>query len=211
MAQDFGGVADAYKPPAADYDVQETQGTATAHYVVSVSKLVIMFLGTFGMYGWYWFYKHWDMQRHAYRLSIWPVARAIFSIFFTHTLFKSIDLSARQNGQSPSWDPGTQATIYVVLLVVSRVLERVANMPGNGMTLSLVSMGVALSSLFPLMSAQQVANAASGDPDARSNSKLTAGNIVWLLLGLALWALIVVGVVMPEPDAPGSEYMNGLN
>jgi hypothetical protein len=203
MAQDFGGVADAYKPPAADDDdVKETGGTATAHYVVSVSKLVILFLGTFGTYGVYWFYEHWNRQRYAYGLKIWPIARGLFSIFFTHSLFKGIHLSARQQGLSPGWDPGTQATIYVVLVVVSRVLERVANLPSSGMALSVLSMGLALSSLFPLIAAQQVANAASGDPEARSNSKLTAVNIVFLLFGLAFWALIVVGIVMPEAAEP---------
>src|SRR5687768_13100689 len=139
MAQDLEGVADAYKPPAADYDIQEASGAATAHYVVSVSKLVILFMATFGIYGVYWFYKHWDQQRHAYGLKIWPIARGIFAIFFTHSLFKAIHLSARQNGISPSWDPGTQATIYVVLAVVSRLLERADSLPGGtGMTLSLV-------------------------------------------------------------------------
>jgi len=212
MAQDLEGALDAYKPPVADYDVKETGGTATAHYVVSISKLVILFLGTFGMYGVYWFYEHWNRQRHAYGLKIWPIARGIFSIFFTHSLFKTLDVSARQNNVATSWDPGTQATIYVVLLVVSRVLERADSLPGGtGMTLSLISMGLALSSLFPLVSAQQVANAASGDPDARSNSKLTAVNIIFLLFGLALWALIVVGIVMPEPAEPtGVEGFQGL-
>jgi len=212
MAQDLEGVADAYKPPAADYDIQETGGTATAHYVVSVSKLVMLFLATFGIYGVYWFYKHWDRQRQAYGLSIWPIARGIFAIFFTHSLFKAIDVSARQNNVSPSWDAGTQATIYVVLVVVSRVLERAESLPGGtGMTLSLVSMGLALSSDLPLCSAQQVANAASGDPEARSNSKLGGLNIVFMLLGLALWALIIVGIVMPEtPDTTGLEGLEGL-
>jgi hypothetical protein len=211
MAQDFGGVADAYKPPAADYEVQETRGTATAHYVVSVTKLIILFLGTFGIYGVYWFYKHWERQKNALRLDIWPIARGIFSIFFTHSLFKAIHLSARQQNLNPSWDPSTQATIYVVLVVVSRVVERATNL-STGIALNLVSMGLALSCLFPLISAQQVANTASGDPEARSNSKLTAGNIVWLLLGLAFWALVLVGIVMPEPTEPtGLEGFKGFD
>jgi hypothetical protein len=211
MDRDFGGVADAYKPPAADYEVVDTRGTASAHYVVSVTKLAILFLGTFGIYGVYWFYKHWERQKNALRLDIWPVVRGIFSIFFTHSLFRAIHLSARQQNQSPSWDPGTQATIYVVLIVVSRVVERATSF-STGIALSLLSMALGLSTLFPLLSAQQVANSASGDPEGRSNSKLTAANIVWLLVGVAFWGLVVVGLVMPEPAEPtGFEGFQGLD
>ena len=59
-------------------------------YVVSVKKFTILFFFTIGMYVLYWFYGNWKRYKAYSGKNIWPVPRAIFAIFFTHSLFSEV-------------------------------------------------------------------------------------------------------------------------
>ena len=54
-----------------------------------------------------------------------------------------------------------------------------------------------------LTRAQRVANLASGDPGGKGNGQLGAANIVWILLGLVMWLMTLVGIAgllgLPNP------------
>lgn len=55
---------------------------AAPFFSVGNPKFLIMYLGTFGVYQIYWMYKQWVTVRARTREEMWPVARAIFPIFF---------------------------------------------------------------------------------------------------------------------------------
>ncbi|GGM77497.1 hypothetical protein OCF84_17105 [Shewanella xiamenensis] len=59
---------------------------------VSLAKFVIMFFATFGLYQIYWFYKQWQALKEYYDLDAWPIARCIFTVFFTHSLFMLMNI-----------------------------------------------------------------------------------------------------------------------
>ena len=49
--------------------------------------------------------------------------------------------------------------------------------------------------LEPLrLAAQKAANSAAGDPQGESNNTLTAANIVWMVVGVLLWLLVLLGL-----------------
>src|SRR5687767_2451938 len=100
MPQELEGVADAYKAPLMD-DVNDEEAPAhsegsAAVYVVAPTKFMLLAFSTMGMYSLYWFYKNWSLRRRAYGLTIWPVARAIFAVFFAHRLFRALDVEAHE-------------------------------------------------------------------------------------------------------------------
>ena len=53
-------------------------------YVVAKTKFWVLFVGTFSLYGVYWFYRQWDAQKERNGLNIWPIWRAVFSIFLRY-------------------------------------------------------------------------------------------------------------------------------
>jgi hypothetical protein len=57
---------------------------------VSVVKLVVMSLVTFGAYQIFWFYKNWQVAKQRGE-DVMPLVRAIFSIFFAYKLFKNVE------------------------------------------------------------------------------------------------------------------------
>ena len=48
-----------------------------------------------------------------------------------------------------------------------------------------------------LAQTQRAANIACGDPAAHANRRLTVVNYLWLSLGGVLWALILLGLLLP--------------
>jgi chromate transport protein ChrA len=107
-------------------------------------------------------------------------------------LFKSFDAGARRAGYAPSWDPSLQASLYLILVIVVRVLNRV---PTDGVGLDVVGLFLGLAAVVPIVAAQKVANLASGDPEAKANSGIDAGSVVACLVGAAVWALVLIGTL----------------
>ena len=202
MSQKLEGLADAYKPPAMDYEVepQLNAGGSQAVFVVAPAKLLVLGVASLGFYSLYWFYKHWALQRRAYALNIWPVARAIFSIFFVHQLFKAFHTQAAERGPTPAWQPGSQATLFVVLSVVSNLVARMGKFIGESLALDLASTALGLAALLPMVAAQRVANAAAGDSEGRSNASYSAGNIVVIVLGGLFWLAAIYGFATGYED-----------
>src|SRR5690606_29611544 len=106
--------------------------TAPPFYVVSGNKLLLLYVGTLGIYQVYWFYKHWKQQRPHLEGDVSPVARSIFSVFFAHELFRGIHAWGEQHGQPSAWKPASMAGLYVLLTIVSVVVERLSNALGPG-------------------------------------------------------------------------------
>src|SRR6185369_6011196 len=101
-------------------------------YVVSPTKLFALYVCTFGLYGIYWMYQHWATFRRATRQAMWPVARAIFSLFFFHYLYAEIDQRLRRLKISYVWDPSTLATLTVILTLVESFLSRAHRFGATG-------------------------------------------------------------------------------
>ncbi|HYQ03412.1 MAG TPA: hypothetical protein VER96_32280 [Polyangiaceae bacterium] len=152
---------DPYAPPSSDVDDEPAivyRSRSAQFFHVSTSTLATLYLVTFGMYGVYWFYKHWSVRKRAYRLRISPVARAVFSIFFVHRLFKLIDETARATGVSTRWSPSTQATSYVMLVLGLRIFGSFA----FGVESLVFQIAALVAIVIPLVAAQRVANLANG-------------------------------------------------
>ena len=58
-------------------------------FPVSITKLVVMSVCTFGFYEVYWFYRNWRLARER-GAHVRPALRALFAIFFCHSLFRIV-------------------------------------------------------------------------------------------------------------------------
>ena len=173
--------------------INEASVDVPPFYVVGSRKFWILFFASFSLYLFYWFYKNWSNYRLRSDVTMWPVPRAIFSIFFTHSLFRKIDNTLQEAGASYSWSPRDMASLYVFLTITSSICSRLAdNEIGLPYTLIAYMLAVPLVG-WPIFSAQKAANIACEDPRGHSNNRMTAANIVWIVIFGLLWALAIFG------------------
>ena len=167
-------------------------------YVVAPSKFLIMMVGTLGIYAVYWFYKNWSIIARRRKESLWPVARGIFAVFFTHALFKEVDGELQVQGKLKSfaWQPSTLASIYVASAIGSSLCGRLSGKGIGSPVTDLVALALFVPTVYALYSAQFAFNLASGDPQGTGNRSLTAANIAWLVPGAILWLLTIVGMFL---------------
>lgn len=187
-----------YAPPSARIADHSVAASSAEFYVVAPAKAATLMVATFGVYALYWFWRHWKLHKIDKKLDIWPVPRAIFSIFFAHSLYKEFDYRIVRSGQRHRWSPGGWATLYVVAAIGGRILDRLPE--------TVISLNASIALLIAMLSAltlsiyhaQRAANIACGDPDGAANRRLTLANYVWLGLGGLWWALVALGVMLPE-------------
>ena len=182
----------AYQTPQADLSTADN--LTAAYYVVSTKKFITLFISTLGIYAIYWFYKNWSLYKATSNSNAWPIMRGIFSIFFTHSLFKNVNQTMQSKSISYKWDHSLVATIYVVSAVFSNVSDRLsAKNIGSPLTDFAGFIFLALMA-WALYKAQIAINTACDDPQGLTNSHFSPANIVWIVLGLALWVLIFIGM-----------------
>ena len=183
-----------YAPPASVVMDAPRARTQPEYYVVSTTKFLVLFFATAGMYPLYWFYKHWACYRAYHRESMWPAARAIFAIFFTHSLATEINASLGRAQVRHAWSPGLLATGYVIFAIIGSVCDRLSlNEIGSPYT-DLIGLATLLPMAGFLLPIQRAANLACNQPDADSNRRFTWANWLWIVFGCLFWLLILIGL-----------------
>jgi hypothetical protein len=160
-------------------------------YVVSKYKFYILFCSTMGFYGVYWNYTNWKMYKIANNEDLWPIARAIFSLFFTHALYAIIDMRATERHKAYKWYPNLWATLVVISLILDNIFSRIE------FTESLIyvfALGNIFVRSFFVYQAQAAINIACNDPRGLSNKNLTWINSVWIIPSTILLLLVLIGV-----------------
>jgi hypothetical protein len=171
----------------------QVQSNEMEFYVVSPKKFLILFIGTFGMYTIYWFYKHWSEYKKSSNEDMWPIMRGIFTIFFTHSLFSLFEMKYKnKTGEAPK-SINHLATLYVVFAIGCQIASKLSeNGYGNPITFY-ISLLILPVSCWILYQAQSLANYSSEDVKGDSNSELTGLNYFWLTLGIVFWYLVIFG------------------
>jgi hypothetical protein len=187
-----------YQTPQGELIYPADTPPASAFYLVSKKKMIVLFIVTLGIYQVFWYYQNWRFYKLATGEKIWPLPRAIFSIFFVHSLFRAVNhLRDRTAAGLMAWNHSQQATIIVLLLIISQVMDRLSSKSIGSPVTDVLSLLI----LFPLVachaSAQDKINEACGDPLGASNNRFTVGNYIWIVLGVLMWALIGIGLFVP--------------
>jgi hypothetical protein len=177
-----------FAPPVHDEPRPDRTITAQAvpFFLVSRTKLAVMWLSTLGLYQVYWFYRHWKLTKLRTRSDIWPLPRAIFALFFTHSLLRSVRLAAAEADVEPSFKVQASAWGFIVLSLLHRL-------PDPYWLVTMLS-------FVPLLPVQHTINETQrrNAPTADMNSGFTLANWVVIAIGLVFWALVFVGLFVPE-------------
>lgn len=184
---------DIYKPPQSP--LMHDQPTP-AYYVVAKNKFLLLSISTLGIYFLYWMYKHWANQNAANNEDLWPIPRAIFYIFFTHSLFKRIHTTLEEKGRSFAWSHFSMATVFVVFALLGNVLDRIQwnEAMVENIMLSFLSLLTLAPMIWSGLQAQMAANLACDDPHGDQNADITPANTFWIIFGLLLWGLVLIGL-----------------
>lgn len=170
--------------------------TSAAYYVVGLRKFTLLFFFTLGLYTIYWFYENWARQKRRHKESIWPVPRAIFNIFFTHSLFRRVKGDIDKQALAHDWNAEGSATAYVLLSILSNVLERMSARDVGSPYTDLMSLLMLPAVYFPLRAAQKAINAAAQDSEGAGNAALTPANYAWILIGAIWWVVVAFGMAL---------------
>jgi len=168
-------------------------------FPVSEGKLMTLYIVSLGLYGVYWFYKNWKLQQPLMDKKIHPVWRAIFSIFFTHALFRRINAQATGLEKKYQFNANVLATFFVATIVVSHILDRLSTHSATfeGMissTVIITSLVLLCLSVYPMVKVQATANRINGDMLGYLNHKYSAWNYALIVFGVLLWLLIGMGI-----------------
>ena len=172
----------------------------TKFFPVSEGKLITLYILSFGLYGIYWFYGNWKLQQTSMDKKIYPVWRAIFSIFFVHSLFKCINQQASHLEHKHKFNANALATFFVITIVASNILDHLygnIQMPGNMSNNSIIitSLVLFILSIFPLLKVQATVNRINNDMLGYLNYKYSLANYVLILAGSFMWFLIALGLL----------------
>lgn len=186
-------------PPPVDGESPEYSGPQ--FFPVAEGKLITLYILSFGLYGIFWFYKNWKLQQPLMDKKIYPVWRAIFSIFFTHSLFKRIDQQAVNLARQHKFKANTLATLFVAAIVISNILDRVSIktdiLPGmTSNTVIIISLVLFLFSTYPLVKVQATVNRINNDMLGYLNHKYSLWNYVIIVPGGIFWFLLATGLLI---------------
>ena len=190
-----------YNAPEAELvDQSNSTDEVIEFYVIPQTKLWIFSIFSLGIFLLPWNYMQWRRVKQTQNSSIWPVPRAIFSIFFVNSLFNMFDTSRKQSDREYSWSPGTNAGMYILFVVLSNVIDFFeAEFSGPSEWIYwLIVLGTLFVPIWAVSNAQRVANLAAGDPTGASNSQWTIANYVWCLVLALFWALAIYGLFYDE-------------
>jgi hypothetical protein len=187
---------------ASDVDLNDSASSAR-FYVVSQKKFTVLFLATLGIYSFYWWYKQWSCYKDGSAFEseehdVWPVPRALFPVFFTHSLFREVNRFSQAGAALDKWQHSGHATFLVVLMVVSNVLDRLSWKSIGAPYTDVLSLVFLLPLLSSFSKAQAMINISCADPEGAANCTFTSANYAWIAIGCICWVLVLIGLFLPE-------------
>jgi hypothetical protein len=174
-----------------------TADSTPTFYVVSKRKMAILFVATMGMYMVYWFYKNWDRYKdktpYASKVgsTIWPVPRAVFSIFFVHSLFRKVKEHGASKAVVAKWRYTLGASLLVITMIAAEILDRAANKSLGSPYTDFLSLVMLVPLVLQFLKAQEMINISCDDPSGATNSKFSKANYAWIIGGALFWLLVV--------------------
>jgi len=156
-------------------------------FAVSLLKLTVLSLCTFGVYEAFWLYWNWRIVKRREKTDISPFWRAFFIFFYVYPLIKKISGQADALHLRPSIPAGLLTIAWIVIGFLWLL-------PDPYGLLSFLTFA-------PLLPVQALANRvnAAAAPDHDPNRRFTAWNWVGVAVGGALLLVVIVTTLFPIP------------
>ncbi len=179
-----------YAPPAAALE----RASAQDFYVVSMRKFWIMSIATAGLYYLYWGFRHYQAISAKSQVAMWPIARAIFMVFFYHDLYQRFATQALLRSRNFTFNHKQYATASVIVVLISTVCGQLSSRAIGVPITSLTPLFLILAQAYLMAAAQSVANFASDDENGSSNTNFTPLNVLWMAIGALTWGMVLFGI-----------------
>lgn len=168
----------------------------SAFFIVSPVKLVVLTMASLGLYTLYWNWRHWQTIRETQGLGIFPIMRALFSIFFIGMLFSRFSKGAAKVGDRfASWQPFVWAFAYIFISIGSSLISEYHNQhpqPPFLILFGLIFLQLIVTTVS--LKAQVVANYASGDETGESNIHYNSFEKILLFVSIGLWLMFLSAI-----------------
>ena len=163
-------------------------GDQPIFFPVSLAKFAVMSLASFGLYDIYWMYQNWSRERDRTNEPLSPVWRSIFGILWIYSLLQRIRNRAHATGVPVGWASGVVATGFIVLSLLWRLPDPY--------------WWVSILAFVPLLGVQHTINQTNAlvAPDGDRNAKYSGINIVLIVIGVLMVALIILGSLLPPEE-----------
>ncbi|MDR0278295.1 MAG: hypothetical protein LBJ37_10465 [Paucimonas sp.] len=188
-------------------DSHPDQQSKPTFYVVSVRKMAIMTICTFGLYLTYWNYRNWAAYKRASGDEVIPFLRALFSIFFLYALLQRVDRAFQASGRTYRWSPGLLVLGVVGVFLIAMSINFATLDTQLMLTESPEGQGrfLLLAYLLSLLQfachvwlhgkMQRAMNTHEHDTPGQTNARLTWANWAWMAPGILIWWLELLAVI----------------
>lgn len=160
------------------------------YFAVSLPKLAVMSLASFGLYHLLWHYRNWQRYRARSTRRFSVLLRALLGPLFAFRLFERVQHDLREAGQRGIPEPGLLALAYLAL-------NALLSLPTPWWALAFLNTA-------PLLIVQAGANRLHRvvAPRAPRNDSYSGANVVLIIVGVFFFLLMLIGLFLDVPDAP---------
>jgi hypothetical protein len=155
--------------------------------LLPAKKFVFLFIVSLGLYNIWWMFKVWKIFRNRENSDIMPAARAIFAIFFLHSLFDKVQELAKSKGYTQSFS----STAYFIGFVAFNMSSR---LPGGLWVISFLS----VLCLLPALEAFNYGIKHSGEYKVIEDESFNQNQIILIVIGTIIWLFSIVGMFSTE-------------
>jgi hypothetical protein len=167
------------------------------YFPVSVPKLVVMSIASFGAYHLLWHYRNWQRYRARSQRRFSVLVRTILGPIFAFRLFERLQHDLREAALPGIPEPGVLALLYLCC-------NAFITLPDPWWALA------ALNSV-PLAIAQAGVNRLNREvaPLAPRNDRYSGWNVLLIVVGLLLVGLTLLGlfIQLPDPGVPDAVHV----
>jgi hypothetical protein len=175
------------KPPSVDTSEQTDSNhhvgpdTPPYPYVISTNKLMVLSMATGGLYNIHWFYKQWRSFNKNDRNGVILYLAAIFSIFSSWSLFRTIAKDAQTVDRVSNMNASALSLAFlVIVLAMNRLPEPyyvIAGLSG----LPLIPVQRTINSYWELRYGNNL-----------DRSKFGISNYMWTCIGCVILILVIL-------------------
>ncbi|MEI7949826.1 MAG: hypothetical protein WCI66_06235 [Gammaproteobacteria bacterium] len=175
---------------AVDIDRSETHIAdlkSPVFFPVSLTKLVVLSICTYGCYEIYWFYQNWYLVKRREKSNIMPVARSLFSYFYCYPLFSRVtEYAAKTTSHMPPPPAGILAAGWIVTTLLWK-LPSPYWLVSFAAVLFMLPIQICINSINEKLA-----------PEHDRNQRFSAWNIAAVVVGGLVLILALIGTFLPE-------------
>ncbi|HEY6528201.1 MAG TPA: hypothetical protein VIZ65_05865 [Cellvibrionaceae bacterium] len=170
-------------------------------YLVSLSKLALLFFATQGGFALVWFFLHWQAQNKTQAKKVYSAPRALFSIFFVGDLCLRLQQEQIKQGVNYRWSPLRLSFVFITAYLLEFATALGIHEQYLTASWQFFALALNLVEFYVLYQFQLVANRVMGDPFGKENKNLTVINILWIGFGLVMWINLLRAWFGDAPNA----------